>query len=48
MASRSTLATIAGEVAEALLPQRCIVCDRFGAALHDGYVEVFVAAVPPR
>ncbi len=48
MASRSTLATIAGEVAEALLPQRCIVCDRFGAALHDGCVEALVAAPPPR
>jgi ComF family protein len=32
---RSTVARVAGELAEALLPQRCLVCGRFGAALHE-------------
>lgn len=31
----SPLRALATEVAELLLPQRCLVCGRFGAALHD-------------
>jgi hypothetical protein len=37
MLSRSTLAAVGDLVAEALLPQRCIVCDRFGAALETKF-----------
>lgn len=31
----SRLSVLRRELAEALLPQRCIVCGRFGAAVHD-------------
>ena len=52
MVSRSTLRRVttlaADAVADALLPQRCIVCDRFGAALHLDYIETLSVAAPPR
>ncbi|MPZ98412.1 MAG: ComF family protein [Dehalococcoidia bacterium] len=32
------------ELGELLLPQRCIACSRFGAALHDGCVGLLTAA----
>jgi predicted amidophosphoribosyltransferase len=32
------------EVLEAVLPQRCVVCGRFGGALHDGCIEALPAA----
>ena len=35
-------------VAEFLLPQRCLVCGRFGAALHARCVARLPAAEPPR
>ena len=44
----STLRLVAGEVAEALLPQRCLVCGRFGAALHDRCAPELPRAAPPR
>ena len=46
--ARSTLRLLAGEAVEALLPQRCLVCGRFGAALHDRCVDELPAASPPR
>ena len=46
--STSTLRLLAGEVAEALLPPRCLVCGRFGAALHDRCVAELLRAAPPR
>ncbi len=48
MPARSTLRLVAGELAEALLPQRCLVCGRFGAALHDRCVDRLPTAAPPR
>ena len=36
------------ELAEALLPQRCIACGRFGAALHHACLEALPAAGQPR
>ncbi len=36
------------ELAEALLPQRCIACARFGASLHQGCLETLPAATAPR
>ena len=33
---------------DALLPQRCIVCGRFGAALHAHCLEALPRAEPPR
>ena len=36
------------ELAEALLPQRCIACGRFGAALHEACLAALPAAEPPR
>ena len=36
------------ELADALLPQRCLVCGRFGAALHEGCLEALPAAALPR
>ena len=44
----STLRLFAGEIAELLLPQRCLVCGRFGAALHDRCLGGLPAAAPPR
>ncbi|MSQ29380.1 MAG: hypothetical protein EXR68_02690 [Dehalococcoidia bacterium] len=35
------------EAAEFLLPQRCLVCGRFGAALHERCVARFPAAEQP-
>ena len=46
--ARSTLRLLAGEAVDALLPQRCLVCGRFGAALHDRCVDELPAASPPR
>lgn len=48
MLSRATLSKIADGVAEALLPQRCIVCERFGSALHRDCIETLPVASPPR
>lgn len=48
MVSRSTLSRIADVVAEALLPQRCVVCDRFGSALHLDCIDALPVAAPPR
>lgn len=36
------------ELGEALLPQRCIACGRFGAALHRACLEALPAATAPR
>lgn len=36
------------ELTEALLPQRCLVCGRFGAALHESCVALLPAAEGPR
>ena len=36
------------ELAEALLPQRCIACGRFGAALHHACLDGLPAAGQPR
>lgn len=36
------------EAAESLLPQRCLVCGRFGAALHARCLTRLPAAEPPR
>ena len=36
------------EVAEFLLPQRCLACGRFGAALHPRCLARLPAAEPPR
>lgn len=36
------------ELAEALLPQHCVACGRFGAALHRGCLGALPAAEPPR
>lgn len=33
---------------DALLPQRCIACGRFGAALHEGCLKDLPVADPPR
>jgi hypothetical protein len=33
------------ELGEALLPQRCIACGRFGAALHQACLETLPAAL---
>lgn len=37
-----------GEIAEFLLPQRCVVCGRFGASLHTVCVATLPAATMPR
>lgn len=39
---------LARDLLEALLPQQCVVCRRFGAALHDSCVDTLPAAAPPR
>jgi ComF family protein len=44
----STARVLLAELAEALLPQRCIVCGRFGAALHPDCVATLARAEPPR
>ena len=36
------------EAGEFLLPQRCLVCERFGAAIHPRCVALLPAAEPPR
>lgn len=35
-------------LADAVLPQRCLVCGRFGAALHHGCLDALPQASPPR
>ena len=40
----SALARLVSEVAEFLLPQRCLVCGRFGGSLHPGCVAGLSAA----
>lgn len=37
-------ATLAADLAELILPQRCIECGRFGAALHDACIAALDAA----
>lgn len=37
-----------GELAETLLPQRCVACGRFGAALHPECVALCPPAAQPR
>lgn len=45
----STLAPVLREgLGDALLPQRCIVCGRFGAALHEACLDALPHAHPPR
>jgi ComF family protein len=44
----STARVLLSELAEALLPQRCIVCGRFGAALHAECVPTLPRAELPR
>lgn len=46
--SRRPVHRLVAEAAEFLLPQRCLVCSRFGAALHPGCVARLPAAEPPR
>jgi ComF family protein len=41
---RSLVRALVDEVWDALLPQRCIVCGRFGASLHDECLEVLPRA----
>ena len=36
------------ELTDALLPERCVVCERFGAALHIECMEALAGADPPR
>ena len=38
------LRRVVDELAELLLPQRCIACERFGAALHDACAEALPRA----
>ncbi|MCY4616671.1 MAG: hypothetical protein OXC71_09830, partial [Chloroflexi bacterium] len=33
---------------DALLPQRCIVCGRYGAAMHKECLDALPGAAPPR
>lgn len=42
------LRRLLAEAAEFLLPQHCLVCGRFGAALHDRCLARLPAAEPPR
>jgi len=42
------LGRLAGGVAELLLPQRCVVCGGFGAALHEECVEALPRAAGAR
>lgn len=46
--ARSVAAELRSSLAEALLPQRCVACDRFGAALHEACLDVLPRAEPPR
>ncbi len=45
---RHALRQLAGELVELLMPQRCVVCGRFGAALHATCVAALPRATPPR
>lgn len=36
------------ELTDALLPERCVVCERFGAALHSECMATLAVADPPR
>lgn len=42
------LRRLLAEAAEFLLPQHCVACGRFGAALHDRCLTRLPAAEPPR
>jgi ComF family protein len=44
----SRIARLAGELLEAVFPQRCLACGRFGAALHPWCLDDFAHADPPR
>ena len=39
---------LAGDLVELLMPQRCVACGRFGAALHATCVDLLPGAPPPR
>lgn len=43
-----TARTFVSAVADAVFPQRCLVCGRFGAALHPGCLEAAPFAEGPR
>ena len=47
-AARSLAPALKSGLGDALLPQRCLVCGRFGAALHNACLEELPAATPPR
>lgn len=46
--TRSAVRGLLHEFADTLLPQRCLVCGRFGAALHGGCLPALPAAEGPR
>lgn len=52
MSLRTTAGTLdpilRAALGDALLPQRCIVCGRFGAALHETCLDALPHADPPR
>ncbi len=48
VAPRYALRRLAGDLVELLLPQRCVVCGRFGAALHATCIAALPGATPPR
>jgi predicted amidophosphoribosyltransferase len=43
-APRSLIGALVDEAWDALLPQRCLVCGRFGASLHEGCVDALPRA----
>ena len=47
-APRHALRELAGDLVELLLPQRCVVCGRFGAALHPTCMDALPGAPAPR
>lgn len=47
-AGERPLRRLLAEAGEFLLPQHCLVCGRFGAALHDRCLARLPAAEPPR
>lgn len=48
MGRGSTVTRVAGELVEALLPQSCLVCGRFGAALHPRCIDELDRATSQR
>lgn len=48
MAAHSPAPSLLAALAEAVLPQRCIACGRFGAALHPRCLEALPRAEAPR